>query len=319
MTTLNSKDQIEKANPPFLPKPPQAFVEENDDGWVLVWEDATQAFHFYNRFTNTIQSANPRVQDPVVVPGVKVEGPAPQNPPATRPSNGDYDPAIQDDDHPPITVHNSPSQSQMQDALEAALKTGYHKRVIAQLLSYDVDLNIEIFRHTQQRMTPLEWATEHENLHLVKTFLGKSADANFTFTMFPGRPALAKAVQKGNHGLVSVLVQKTDRVPCTKALGLTVNQQDSTIVKSLLANGVHCDFEDQIAHPPDIQRISANTTMIPPKRRSLYRHLCGLLILGTWIWSEYCSRIGRMPVAGTMIFNAICGTQECRWLSLVEG
>jgi serum/glucocorticoid-regulated kinase 2 len=83
-----------------------------------------------------------------------------------------------------------------------------------------MDLNFEIFHHAQPRMTPLEWAAEHENFHLVKTFLDKGADASFTFTMFHSSPALIKAVQKGNHGLVSVLGQKTDRLACTKALGL---------------------------------------------------------------------------------------------------
>jgi serum/glucocorticoid-regulated kinase 2 len=263
----------DEANPTLLSNLPQAAVEEGDNGWVLVWRDTAQAFHFYNRSTNTIQSVNPRLQDP----RVEVEAPAPQNLLATRPSGGGYDPAIHGDYHPTVTVHNSPSQSQIQDALEAALTAGYHKRVIAQLLSYSIDLNFEIFRHTQKKMTPLEWATEHENLHLVETFLDNGADANFTFTMFPGRPALRRAVQKGNHRLVSVLVQKTNRLPCTKALGLAVDQQDSTIVKILLANGVHCDFEesDRTAprHPEDIGQYhhdsSEATEFMPPLVRAV--------------------------------------------------
>lgn len=126
-------------------------------------------------------------------------------------------------------------------------------------------------------MTPLEWAAEHENFHLVKAFLDKGADASFTFTMFHSSPALIKAVQKGNHGLGSVLVQKTDRLACTKALGLAVNQQDSTIVKILLANGVHCEFEesDRTAprHPDDIGQYFHDpleaTEFIPPLMRAV--------------------------------------------------
>jgi len=133
----------------------------------------------------------------------------------------------------PSGLHNLPSERQMQDALEAALKAG-HKHVVPQLLDHGMDLNIQIFNSYGQ--TPLGWATEHENLDLVRLFLDKGANANFTVGI--SRPALLKAVEKGDPGLVEVFVHKTDREPSTRALGLAVNQQDSTIVNILLVNGV---------------------------------------------------------------------------------
>lgn len=52
------------------------------------------------------------------------------------------------------------------------------------------------------------------------------------------------AVQKGNQELVQMLVRRTDRIPCTRALGHAVSKQDTPIVNILLANGVKCDFEE---------------------------------------------------------------------------
>jgi serum/glucocorticoid-regulated kinase 2 len=147
----------------------------------------------------------------------------------------------------PNGLQNLASERQMQDALEAALKAG-HKHAILQLLDHGMDLNIQIFDRSGQ--TPLEWATEHENLDLVKLFLDKGANANFTIGR--SRPTLLKAVEKGNPGLVEVLVHKTDRMPSTRALSLAVNQQDSTIVNILLENGVSCDFEESDRPRPDL-------------------------------------------------------------------
>jgi serum/glucocorticoid-regulated kinase 2 len=267
---------------PLLPsEAPPAAVEE-DGGWAPIWEEAAQAFYFYNRFTGATQSTNPRVPHPVA-PGV--EAPAAQKPPATRPAGG-YDPATHGDYDPtawyaqafepevaehtqpqepaaafhgdekivklllserPSGLHNLASERQMQGALEAALKAG-HKHVVLQLLDHGMDLNIQIFDRSGQ--TPLEWATEHENLDLVKLFLDKGANANFTIGR--SRPALLKAVEKGNPGLVKVLVHKTDRVTSTRALSLAVNQQDSTIVNILLENSVSCDFEESDRPRPDL-------------------------------------------------------------------
>jgi WW domain len=46
--------------PPPLPSEPPTGV---DDGWEPLWDEAAQAFYFYNRFTNKTQWENPRVPE----------------------------------------------------------------------------------------------------------------------------------------------------------------------------------------------------------------------------------------------------------------
>lgn len=56
-----------EAHPPQLsddeipPLPNEAPPE--DDGWAPVWDEAAQAYYFYNRFTHATQWENPRVPD----------------------------------------------------------------------------------------------------------------------------------------------------------------------------------------------------------------------------------------------------------------
>ncbi|PTB62986.1 hypothetical protein BBK36DRAFT_1093504, partial [Trichoderma citrinoviride] len=95
--------------------------------------------------------------------------------------------------------------SQKLDALEAALQAG-HDHIVSQIvLEYSIDLNVRLFGY--QRISPLEWAVDHENLRLT--------------------------------------MNKTpDRVDLTQALGLAVDQRDAAMARLLLANGARCDFED---------------------------------------------------------------------------
>lgn len=80
-----------------------------DDGWDPVWDDSTQAYYFYNRFTLQSQWTNPRVPDatqpaaPGVgnydrivdrAPGTEEPAPTPQRP------YGGYDPAVHGDYDP---------------------------------------------------------------------------------------------------------------------------------------------------------------------------------------------------------------------------
>ncbi|KAH9211031.1 protein kinase, partial [Leptodontidium sp. 2 PMI_412] len=210
------------------------------NAWMIIWDETSEAFYFHNRFTNAKQPIDSDFTHSTII------------------GRGD-------------SPHKLPSQSQKHEALEVLLKAGYIN-IIPQLLQYGMDLSIQL---TPSSQTPLEWATEHENLELVKLFLDNGADANLTFGV--RGPALIKAVEKGNQELVNVLVEKTDRIPSTKALSLAASRQDAAIVKILLANGVNCDFKDSDRPPPPhpldgcyFRDISEPEEFIPPLVRAVY-------------------------------------------------
>ncbi|KAH8805805.1 WW domain protein [Xylogone sp. PMI_703] len=87
---------------PPLPNEELPSTEEADDGWAPIWDEANQAFYFYNRFTGVTQWNNPRVPDPAqpAPPGVSPPSAAAlpnEQPPTTRRPAGGYDPAIHGD------------------------------------------------------------------------------------------------------------------------------------------------------------------------------------------------------------------------------
>lgn len=156
---------------------------------------------------------------------------------------------------PPVV--EPPSEKQKKEALAAALEAGYSKHVFSHILNYGMDLNVRTLNYDQTprdldiipytrdeiSLTPLEWAVEHERLDLVNLFLDNGADANYTIFQEHG-PALFKAVKNKHQNMVELLVLRTDRISCTRALALAVEQQDTTTANILLAHGVSCDFEE---------------------------------------------------------------------------
>ncbi|KAM5450638.1 Serine/threonine-protein kinase [Microsporum audouinii] len=137
----------------------------------------------------------------------------------------------------------TPRQAQKQAVLEAALRAGYN-HAISQLLEYGVDLNTNIFvTSTAGGKSPLEWATEHENYNLVALFLDMGADAGFS--------TLKTAMDKRNHNIIKAVVQKSNRIASTRALGLAIDQQDITMVTFLLENGVQCNFQEEDRPSPE--------------------------------------------------------------------
>jgi WW domain len=77
--------------------PPATATAEEDDGWAPIWEETSQAFYFYNRFTGATQWHNPRVPEAPLPPGIDPSSVATQPaPPTGRPASG-YDPAIHGD------------------------------------------------------------------------------------------------------------------------------------------------------------------------------------------------------------------------------
>ncbi|RDW72370.1 putative protein kinase [Aspergillus mulundensis] len=149
-----------------------------------------------------------------------------------------------------------------QAALAAALQAGYKQQVFSHLLRYGVDLNVHILDHDETinkttpdgieykpdilniiPVTPLEWAVEHKRIDLATLFLDNGADPNYTVARRHG-PALIKAVKQRAQDLIEILVHRTDRVSCTRALGRAVETGDLTSATTLLAHGALCDFKE---------------------------------------------------------------------------
>lgn len=213
--------------------PPEAYQVAIDDkaDWELGWNHEDQAFWFYNHSANAKQPIHALIQDPQEIV-------------ATHTHQGTHLTYTQD----PATnraskssVHDLPSQAQKHAALDAVLENRYWHMVPQLLREYSMDLNIQL-RFAGK--TPLEYATEQEEADVVSLFLDNGADANFTVSYGLGGLPLRVAVDKGHEELVKILVQRTGRVPCTRALARAVSQQDVSIVSILLANNVKCDFEE---------------------------------------------------------------------------
>jgi len=93
-STPNDAPPLPDEAPPLPAELPPA-IAESDDGWAPVWEEAAQAFYFYNRFTGATQWTNPRVPD-VSLPPNDSSPALPSELPAD-PVAGGYDPAIHGD------------------------------------------------------------------------------------------------------------------------------------------------------------------------------------------------------------------------------
>lgn len=139
--------------------------------WVLLWDEAAQSFVFHSTLTNTRKRVNPSREN-FRPAGISLAQRAilARLPKENRPSMSE--------------TQELPSQSQMQNALEAILLAG-HNHMNPQLLKYGIDLNIQVFEACQ---TPLDWAIDREDIDLVKPFLDHNAEPNFTFrTNYAGR------------------------------------------------------------------------------------------------------------------------------------
>ncbi|KAI1005604.1 hypothetical protein K3495_g2616 [Podosphaera aphanis] len=97
-TKSTSRESLTAPLPSEPPPPIQV-----DDGWAPVWEEATQGFFFYNRFTGASQWTNPRVPEAsppitnVGPPGVSSPSPAVTLEPPPPATSSGYNPAIHGD------------------------------------------------------------------------------------------------------------------------------------------------------------------------------------------------------------------------------
>lgn len=202
-------------------------IVENE-GWELVWDSADQIFHFYNPFNHAKEEITiPYRRKRIIRNGLPIAH------------------QLTDDSACNPALGGPPTQEAKRYALEAILKARY-KHLVPQLLEeYGMDLNLYLF-HPQ--VTPLYHAVELEDVQVAKWFLDAGAEPNMKQSLKTA--PLIRAVEKGNEELTELLVQRTDRVNCTLALGQAVRQQAIKIVNVLLANGVKCDFEESDRPPP---------------------------------------------------------------------
>ncbi|KAH7124715.1 hypothetical protein EDB81DRAFT_911886 [Dactylonectria macrodidyma] len=193
----------------------QASSGSEDDGWDVLWEPASRRFNFKNRLTSEERATD-----------VQAAG---RRPPAPRPAHSDP------------TSNELPSQGQAEAALALALELGCGKHVISKLVEHGVNLNAPILEYD---VTKLALPAD-----LVNLFLDMGADPNSTAHAIRG-PPLVNAVRRRNLQVVDMLVRRTNRVSSTRSLGIAVDHADTTIVETLLANGVRCDFQESDRPPP---------------------------------------------------------------------
>lgn len=98
---VEEEPPLPNEEPPLPAEAPPAH-EPEDDGWAPVWDAATRAYYFHNRFTHATQWENPRVPEATVVPPALAPGliAAPPMPAELVPGaglTGGYDPAIHGD------------------------------------------------------------------------------------------------------------------------------------------------------------------------------------------------------------------------------
>lgn len=95
------KEPVPGSGPPL---PNEPVPQPADDGWDCQWDQTTQAWFFYNRFTGKTQWDNPRVATDAAAPAAPAapaaqsNGPAP--PTTEKPAAGGYNPAIHGDYDP---------------------------------------------------------------------------------------------------------------------------------------------------------------------------------------------------------------------------
>lgn len=206
---------------------------EKKEDWELVWHMEDQTFYFFNCFT--------RAKKPIATLRQEHMPPTKQHSQAISITHQGGKANIHEGSD--AITNDLPNEAQRQGALDAVLKNKYLHLVPALLKEFIINLNFDLSFIPK---TPLEYITELGDVMIVELFLDSGADANAnrkSSHTLRGRPLL-NAVHQGNHKLVEILVQKTDRAPCTRALGHAITERYISIINILLAKGVRCDFED---------------------------------------------------------------------------
>jgi hypothetical protein len=165
--------------PPPLPKEPPP-----DDGWEPVWDPNTQAFYFYNRFTQAMQWGNPRVPQvdgtssvTTAPPGLGAhdripgDSSADSSDPSKRKAAGGYNPAIHGD--------YDPNADYAQDA-QASDDELASQQVVDPNGAYTVEGSFNRFtgRWQASTLTPENFNDENKSNRQMNAFFDVDAAAN---------------------------------------------------------------------------------------------------------------------------------------------
>ncbi|KAF7536603.1 hypothetical protein G7054_g4421 [Neopestalotiopsis clavispora] len=210
---------------------------DNNNAWGLTWNSSNSRLYFSNRLTGEELFVN-------------------SHSPIGHSTDQGHTATVAAPIEACGAADSLPSKEQLKNALKISLKEGHGRNVVEEIIKYGIDLNTSILHYNhvpddtgimfdykeEIDVTPLEWATEHKRLDLVSLFLENGADANYTCWEAYG-PALVRAVHRDAR-VVPLLVAKTNRIVCTRALCAAIDLQNNAIAETLLSSGVRCEFEE---------------------------------------------------------------------------
>ncbi|KAL2822249.1 ankyrin repeat-containing domain protein [Aspergillus cavernicola] len=153
---------------------------------------------------------------------------------------------------------------ELKDALECAMEMR-HTEIIHLLVSYGV--RVETMFSEREWITPLEWATEMEDVDLVELFL--SVGASPRYSRCGTKCALERAVLSRNERIASLLVLGSSCLQRTLALAYSAEQADGCFARFLLAHGTHPYFDYLDYHAAQPVIYLQRDCMIPPLVRAV--------------------------------------------------
>ena len=165
-------------DPPLPSEEPPLPAEEppqDDDGWEAILDPSSQAYYFYNRFTNATQWENPRVPEATAVkaPEVDTNKPGSSPPQGKKGAAGGYNPAIHGDYDPNADYAQEDNPSD-EEALAAQMQLSESGS------AYTASAGFNRFtgRFQANNLNPENFNDENKSKRQMKAFFDVDAAAN---------------------------------------------------------------------------------------------------------------------------------------------